>query len=285
MMVDIEQMILPAPGRSFEWRSTTAGPGLVCLAIEPFAAHLFTTRHWTLGSRAASVDDRRAWDEAARAIGLDADRLRRPRQVHGHAVVIAERDQNLVPADIMVSDDPAFAVAVQSADCVPLLLVDPKNGAIAAAHAGWRGLAARVPEIAVRALSDQFGSRPDDVIAAAGPSIGACCYEVGREVREAFATAGFSPADLDRWFLVSPIESGTNPPMPGLPHDRHRDNWFFDGWASTREQLQHAGIESDHIFSAALCTASHPDVLCSYRRDGAPAGRIAAVISPRPSRP
>jgi purine-nucleoside/S-methyl-5'-thioadenosine phosphorylase / adenosine deaminase len=284
-MVDIEQMILPAPGRSFEWRSTPGGPGLVCLEIERFAAHLFTTRHWTLGSRTAAVDDRGAWDETARAVGLDEGRLRRPRQLHGHTVVVASTDQNLVPADIIVNDDAAFAVAVQSADCVPLLLVDPVRGAVAAAHAGWRGLAARVPEIAVRALTEHFGSRPDDVIAAAGPSIGACCYEVGRDVRDAFGTAGFSHADLDRWFLMSPIASIANPPMPGLRLERQRDHWFFDGWASTREQLQQAGVGSDHIFSAELCTASHPDVLCSYRRDGAPAGRIAAVVSPRPQRP
>src|SRR6185436_2338343 len=120
---------------------------------------------------------------------------------------------------------------------------------------------------------------------AAGPSIGACCYEVGREVRDAFGMAGFSPADLDRWFLISPIASVANPPMPGLRQDRRRDHWFFDGWASTREQLQQAGVQSDRMFSAELCTASHPDVLCSYRRDGAPAGRIAAVVSPRPRRP
>jgi copper oxidase (laccase) domain-containing protein len=103
-------------------------------------------------------------------------------------------------------------------------------------------------------------------------------------VRDAFATAGFSPADLDRWFLVSPIESATNPPMPGLAHHRHRDHWFFDGWTSTRAQLLTAGVTAEHIFAAALCTASHPDVLCSYRRAGAPAGRIAALISPRPER-
>src|SRR5258706_9088850 len=94
MMFDIERMILPAPGRSFEWRSTPGGPGLVCLEIERFAAHVFTTRHWTLGSRAGTPDDQNPWDEAARAVGLDADRLRRPQQVHGHAVVVASQDQN-----------------------------------------------------------------------------------------------------------------------------------------------------------------------------------------------
>lgn len=277
-------MILPAAGRSFEWRSTPAGPSLVCVEIERVATHIFTTRSWALGARANS-GNQAGWNQLAGAIGLSGDRLRRPHQVHGHAVMVASADQNLIPADVIVSADASLAVAVQVADCVPLLLVDPAHHAVAAAHAGWRGLAARVPAIAVQALTEHFGSRPGDVIAAAGPSIGACCYEVGRDVRDAFQTAGFSPADLERWFLVSPIESAANPPMPGLPRQRRDDHWFFDGWASTRDQLQHAGVAIEHIFSADLCTASHPDVLCSYRRDGAPAGRIAAAISPRPHRP
>jgi len=278
-------MILPAADRSFEWRHTPNGPGLVCLALEPFAAHLFTTRHWALGSGATAADDRAAWQQVVRPLDLDVDALRRPRQVHGNTVVLASADRQPVPADIIVTDDWSLAVAVQSADCVPLLLADSNTGAVAAAHAGWRGLAAGVPLAAVNALSRTFGSRVEDLIAVAGPSIGACCYEVGRDVREAFASAGFPSADLERWFLESPARSTANPPMPGLPHTRRADHWVFDGWASTREQLQRSGVQADRIFAAALCTASHPDVLCSYRRDGVAAGRIAAVIRRPPQRP
>jgi polyphenol oxidase len=285
MMVDIEQMILPTPGPSFEWRPTATGPGLMCGDLEPFASHLFTSRQWALGLPAATVDDRTAWEDVGVAVGLDPGMLRRVRQVHGNTAVVASADSNLKAADIIMTSDSALGVAVQTADCVPLLFADRRTGAVAAAHAGWRGLAAGVPRAAVTALSQTFGSRAVDLVVAAGPSIGACCYEVGLVVRDAFASAGFSPAELERWFLDSPARLAGNPPMPGLPIGRRHDHWFFDGWAATRAQLERAGVPPNQIFASELCTASHPDVLCSYRRDGAPAGRLAAVIRPQALRP
>jgi YfiH family protein len=285
MMVDIEQMILPTPGRSFEWRLTANGPGLVCRDLEPFASHLFTSRQWVLGLPAAIVDDPTAWEDVGLAVGLGPGMLRRVRQVHGNTAVVASANGDLKAADIIITRDSALGVAVQAADCVPLLFADRKTGAVAAAHAGWRGLAAGVPQAVVNALSRAFGSRAVDLVVAAGPSIGACCYEVGLVVRDAFASAGFSPAELERWFLDSPARLAGNPPMPGLPIVRRHDHWFFDGWAAARAQLERAGVPPNQIFASELCTASHPDVLCSYRRDGARAGRLAAVISPQALRP
>jgi purine-nucleoside/S-methyl-5'-thioadenosine phosphorylase / adenosine deaminase len=284
MMFDIEPMILPTPGRSFEWRDTPHGPGLFCVEIEPFASHVFTTRHWALGSRGLPADEGAAWAEVAAAIEVDARRLRRLHQVHGNDVVLASSDSRVPAADILVAGDSTYGVAVQAADCVALLLADPRTGAVAAAHAGWRGLAAGVPDVAVGAMSQRCGSRPGDLIAALGPSIGACCYEVGRDVREAFA-AGFSAADLARWFGDAPRDLAGNPPMPGLARGRRSGHWFFDGWASARDQLERAGVRATRIFSADVCTASHPGAWCSYRRDGAPAGRMAAAIRSRPRRP
>lgn len=281
MMVDIDQMILPTPGQSFEWRTTPSGPGLVCRALEPYAVHLFTTRHWALGAPGASIDESSAWCQVASAVDLEPGMLVRPRQVHGNAVVVASPDRNLAVADIVVNDDATVGVAVQVADCVPLVLADRTSGAVAIAHAGWRGLAKRVPEVVVGALSRTFGSRASDLIVACGPSIGTCCYEVGSDVREAFAAAGFSSAELDGWFLDAPMPSTANPSMKGLTRKGRPGHWFFDGWASTREQLVRAGVQAEQIFGAELCTASHPEVLCSYRRDGSPAGRIAAVVRSR----
>ena len=128
-------------------------------------------------------------------------------------------------ADIIVTNNPLLGLAVQSADCVPLLIVDPTTMAVCAAHAGWRGLAAGVPLAAVQALKKNFGSRGADLFVALGPSIGACCYEVGRDVRDAFA-AGFSAADLERWFSDEPRRLDTNPPMPNLTADRRRITGF-----------------------------------------------------------
>lgn len=276
---------LPQPNGGFRWMQTAWGPALACSPLEPFADHLFTTRSWALGS-AVSADDPAAWDEVAGAMGVDPAGLVRARQVHGRDVLVRQVDpalpdrprsrdsqrsthsdgsrdwRQLSAADILVSNDPSLVVAVQAADCVPLLLADRSTGAVAAAHAGWRGLAARVPEATVRVLAREFGSRPGDLVAAIGPSISAPRYEVGIDVRDRFVRGGFSPTHLARWFS-----------------DSHRArHWRFDGWQATCDQLEAAGVPADAIYRADLCTASHPDLFCSYRRDGSPAGRMAAVI-------
>ena len=184
----------------------------------------------------------------------------------------------MTDADIIVSNNPALALAVQSADCVPILIADRRTGAVAAAHAGWRGLSVRVPGTTVAAMTRQFGSQRKDLVAAIGPAIGACCYEVGRDVRDRFTRTGFTSDQIERWFLRRPIVDARNPPMSSLRAAMRPEHWYFDGWASAREQLQMVGVPEKQIFAAELCTASHPDSLCSYRRDGSPSGRLAAVI-------
>jgi YfiH family protein len=210
-------------------------------------------------------------------------RLARAHQVHGATVIVQPRAHGpQVPeGDIIVSADAAFALAIQAADCVPLLVADSRTGAAAAAHAGWRGIAARVPLSTVAALGRELGSRPEDLIAAIGPSIGACCYEVGADVRDAFATAGFDDRDIDRWFTVAAQPSETNPAMPRPFAAPRAGHWFFDGWAAARHQLEQAGVPAARIHVASTCSASHPQTFCSYRRDGSLAGRMAAAIRPR----
>jgi purine-nucleoside/S-methyl-5'-thioadenosine phosphorylase / adenosine deaminase len=218
------------------------------------------------------------WAEVADAIGVTANHLVRLHQVHGDAVFVADhRPDDLPPADIVVAEGDN-AIAVQAADCVPLLIADARTGVIAAAHAGWRGLAAHVPQAAVAALTREFGSRAADLIAAAGPSIGACCYEVGSEVRAAFIGADGGDEHLRRWFVAEPKRIAGNPSMPGVASPARPGHWFMDTWAIVRAQLEDAGLSPDRIHVAELCTASHAELFCSYRRDGAPAGRLAAVI-------
>ena len=265
----------PQPTGTFAWVQATGGPVLVCRPLEPFAAHLFTTRQWLLGST-PNGDAAPAWLDVAAAVGVDLSHLARLHQVHGAHVVVAQRSVR-PDAEIVVSVDPDVALAIQTADCVPLLIVDARTRASAAAHAGWRGLASRVPIVAVEALARQFASRPSDLIVAAGPSIGACCYEVGDDVRVRFEAAGFKNEELARWFFRQPQQTERNPSMTGLPALRPH-HWYFDGWAATRDQLAAAGVPFDRIHIAELCTASHPEYLCSYRRDGKGAGRMAAAI-------
>ena len=119
--------------------------------------------------------------------------------------------------------------------------------------AGWRGLAAGVPQVAVRALATNFGARARDLIVAVGPSISAASYEVGAEVRDRFAAAGFG-GSLPEWF-----PSATRP-----------GHWLFDGWRSARDQLVGAGVDGADIHVSRLCTFTNTELCCSYRRDEAP---------------
>jgi YfiH family protein len=169
---------------------------------------------------------------------------------------------------------------------VPLLVADRRTGAVAAAHAGWRGLAAGVPRVTVEALARECGGDAANFVAAVGPSIGACCYEVGADVREHFKAAQFLDADLVRWFHAHPQPTATNPSLASLPTPPRAAHWYFDSWTTVRDGLVAAGVPASQIFVAELCTASHPGALCSYRRDGAPAGRMVGIIrlasDPRP---
>jgi polyphenol oxidase len=259
---------LPQPTGRFRWVQAAGGrllpaPALVCEPLLPYAEHLFTTRSWTLGRDASSGRD--GWDEVAEAMGVPSTCLSRLRQVHGNRVVVAGQESGSPPgADIVISNRTDLAVVVQAADCVPLLVADMRTGAVAAAHAGWRGLAAGVPAETVNALTREFGSQPGDLLAAVGPAIGQCCYEVGDDVREAMVRA-FGEDPATGWFTAG----------------RASGKWMFDTWASARAQLEMAGVPAGQVFGAGLCTASHPDAFCSYRRDGPPAGRIAAAIRPR----
>ena len=273
--------MFPKPNDGFAWVQVAGGHALVCEALA--APHVFTTRSWVLGS-AAEAERAAAWEAVGRSLGVDAGHLCRAHQVHGASVAVRRTGdpecdgRPRAEADIIVSDDSARALAIQTADCVPLLVADRATGAVAAAHAGWRGLAAGVPSVTVAALAREFGSRPADLVAVAGPSVGACCYEVGADVLDAFRRGGFADAMLQRWFFTAPQPTDRNPSMPGLPHAPRAHHWFFDGWAATRRQLEDAGVPAPQIHIAGLCTASHPQLLCSYRRDGKAAGRIAGVI-------
>jgi YfiH family protein len=282
-------MMFTAPKTSgaFHWVQLSSGPALVCDALAPFASHFFTTRAWTLGRPSNAAE---GWIEVAAAAAVRPACLTHLRQVHGSAAVVRRKaatgttsadsaDSALQEADILLTDDPDQAIAVKAADCLPILFVDRKTRVVAAAHAGWRGLASRVPQVAVDRLETEFGSSRRDLLVAVGPAIGACCYEVGSDVRARFDT--FPTSDVERWFAAQPAAWSMNPSLPTLVRSGRPDHWFFDGWQCARDQLASAGVPVEQIFVVELCTASHPDAFCSYRREGAAAGRMVGVIKPK----
>jgi YfiH family protein len=277
-------MILPRLASPFDWIQTPTACGIICRPLDRMAPHVFTTRAWRLGLAANQSPE--AWREVADAMQVSPDRLVRLRQVHGADVLVHRATEAFsigVAADIVVTDNRSSAITIQTADCVPLLLCDVRLGAVAAAHAGWRGTALRVAARAVEAMSGAFGSRPSDLMAAIGPCIGPCCYQVGDEVRDRFVEEGTSEAEIARWFAPRPTEPSAHAPRPRGGHRPPSGRLFLDLEAATRDQLEACGVRRDRIFAAALCTASQPDLLCSYRRDGSTEGRMAAAIRPATS--
>jgi YfiH family protein len=250
------QPALPKPSGDFEWVQESWGAALRCQPLAAFAPHLFSTQSLRL---TASPDDHPlSWAALATALGVSGADVVRMRQVHCADVFDASRgfsEAAWPEADIAISDEPDVAVSVRAADCVPILLGDVHTRAVAAIHAGWKGTAAGAAMTAVRAMTARYASNPSHLVAAVGPCIGPCCYEVGRDVADAF-----------------------------LPHPEAR-SWFtengplhLDLWRATRDQLVRAGVRPDRIHVAALCTFDHPQVFPSYRRDGAQAGRLVAAI-------
>lgn len=175
------------------------------------------------------------------------------RQVHGCAVATPPWSEP-PDADASVTDRPGSLLAIETADCLPILIVDPKNLRVAAAHAGWRGTAAGIAQAAVCSLV-AAGSDPEQLVAALGPAIGSCCYEVGSDVEEAFGEAGA------RFFT------------PALTGKRH-----LDVAAANRAQLEEMGLRTTAIDQVDLCTRCREDLFFSYRRDGANAGRMISVV-------
>jgi YfiH family protein len=159
----------------------------------------------------------------------------------------------------LITDRPEVTLFLRFADCVPILLYDPRRPAVGVVHAGWRGTLAKAATAAVQAMQAHYGSRPGDLVAAIGPSIGPCHYAVGPEVvaqtRQAFNGASDE--------LLSRVNGG----------------YHLDLWTANAHALQQAGVRQ--IEQSELCTVCHGDDFFSHRGHGAQTGRFAALIGLR----
>lgn len=233
---------------------------------------LFSTRKGVAGTAALDFDHRKgdnpsvgeSYDSAADWFGVTPSSVFVMRQVHGDDVIVIRDlpDPSLmraaVPADGAVTDRPGLVLTVLTADCLPILLADPKRRVVAAVHAGWRGTVAGIARTAVETMTAAFGSDPADVLAALGPSIGRCCYEVGPEVIGAVRSA----------FDFADDHIKTKPGGKGM----------LDLVGLNRGVLARAGLPPERIRSADLCTNCRDDLFYSYRREGEGTGRMLAGI-------
>ena len=188
-----------------------------------------------------------------------ATRLITVRQVHA-AEVLRVTSAGLATdaeADGLITDEPGLLLGIQTADCVPILIADPEHRAVGAFHAGWRGTAARIVEAGVARMAAEFGSDPEKLLAAIGPSIGRCCYQVGEEVAAIF-TADF---EYGRALLAG---------------ERNLDLKRANG-----RQLLAAGLRGENISMSDDCTSCQPAKYFSHRAQAGVTGRMLAVIGAR----
>jgi YfiH family protein len=186
--------------------------------------------------------------------------------------------------DASATNQPGLLLGVQTADCVPILLVDPRKRAVAAVHAGWRGTLQRIVMKAIGKMQMEFATKPVDLLVALGPAIGGCCYEVGTEVASAFLARFPNAAE---WFDEPRTGDEPNPlqwlSMMPPGHQPPAENVHLDLRKANRAQLLDAGLHARNIFASDLCTACRHDLLFSYRKEGAQSGRLLSVIGIRPS--
>lgn len=246
------------------------------LHLDAFSApHVFTTRAGgvseapfgtlNLGASVGDDPDAVAMNRARvlTAFGVDLDRFAFAHQVHGTRVVTAVEaggeQAGVVQADVIVTNDVEWTLAVSMADCLPLLLHDPEVGAVAAVHAGWRGVVRGVVNEAVTALVERYGARPDRLRAAIGPHIHQDAYQVGLDVAGAFALAGFS-SDVVR------------------VDEAQEERYLVSLERAVRRDLQQAGVPEGSVVAGGWCTARDASRFYSHRRDAGRTGRHWALV-------
>ncbi len=183
----------------------------------------------------------------------DTGDLATVQQIHSDKVLVADHAGCIGEGDALISNQPGITLSVRTADCLPILMADTRNLAVAAVHAGWRGSLLEIVPKTVQAMGEQFGTRPDDLVIAIGPGIGACCFEVGPDVASQFSALFPERVDLDRKTKIDLIE--TNLRLLGRNDGRMRQ-----------------------IATSDLCTCCQPNVFHSYRRDRDKAGRMVSAI-------
>jgi polyphenol oxidase len=176
----------------------------------------------------------------------DGNNLATAKQIHSDRVLRVESSGPQGEGDALISNRPGIGLAIRTADCLPILIADQRRRAVAAIHAGWRGVVSEIVPKAVEAMTQQFGSNAEDLVIAIGPGIGPCCFEVGAEVAAQFHFSGRANIDL--------VETMCR-------------------------QLGRNGVNPGQISACGQCTRCNPELFESYRRDRERAGRMVAMIA------
>mgnify|MGYP002626097356 CR=1 FL=1 len=218
-------------------------------------------------------------------LGISDDRLVMPHQTHDTRVAciderflslaMAERQAALEGIDALMTNQQGVCIGVSTADCIPLLLYDPHHHAACAVHAGWRGTVARIAQKAVKAMSETYGTQPTELTAQIGPGISLDSFEVGQEVYDAFAAAGFDMSVISKRY---PAHTCQHLPSPFGDEPGARLKWHINLTECNRQQLLTGGLCADRIHLCGICTYKAYDTYFSARRLGIHSGRIFTGI-------
>lgn len=221
---------------------------------------------FTRGDDAVAV--RENFDRFCAAIGVKTDNVVISAQTHTANVKMVTaadrgrgvtREKEYTDVDGLITADPDVVLCTQYADCVPLFFVDPVKKVVATSHAGWRGTAAGIAAVTVDKMVAEYGCRPKDILAAIGPSIGLCCFEVDSPVYDAFCQVEVFD---DTCYT-----------------DNGGGKYHIDLWQVNRRWLLKAGVPAENVTVTDLCTRCHPDLFWSHRKTGDARGSLAAFIA------
>jgi len=223
--------------------------------------HAFTTRESGLGARNNGIRSPDDWNAVADLFHIPQARLITVNQVHGDTVVVVDRENykkvKALEADALVTNTPGIAIGVETADCVPILLVDPVARVVGAVHAGWRSTVQKIVQKAVASMHAEFKADPSRMLAAIGPAIGPECYEVDEPVM------GPIRATFSFW-----SEAAVS---------RGNGKWGLDLVRLNQLELVQTGLAENNIHSLGLCTSCRRDSFYSFRAEGR-TGRMLSVM-------
>ena len=208
------------------------------------------------------------------------------RQIHSDLIHhVSKPPEEQLAGDGLVTETPGMLLGLGTADCLPIILVDVKKKAVGIFHAGWRGTLKRIVEKGIGEMGRYFGTLPGNVTAAIGPGIHGCCYEVGTEVRDQFASQFTYATELFRESKDSDSIRKKYPLLflsarpPG--HSDFPKKIFLDLVEANRRQLLDTGVPAENIAASPLCTSCRTDLLFSHRKEKGVTGRMMAVVGIR----
>lgn len=230
-----------------------------------FIKHFFSTRvggvsteeysSLNLGIYTADNEEniKRNFKGLLEASGFNSKKIFHLRQIHGNDFCVVNNNNidelNGSEGDAIITSTPGIAIGVLTADCVPILVIDTKNKIVSAIHAGWKGTSKLIVEKVLEHMINKMGSDPKDIVGAIGPSIGACCFEVGEEVSHKFSNR-----------II------------------RNNKYFVDLKKENLVQMVRCGVDQNNIVISEFCTKCNKDLFYSYRRDNSLTGRLGAFI-------